>query len=251
MTEEGRTRQKRRTRKHLLDAAARLIEQGLRPSVAEVAAAADVSKATAYRYFPNREALLLEAGLDRLVESPETLVPKGLAEPGERVARVQAHLFDIAVEQEANFRLYLAATLEEWVRQGGQGASLRGGRRLAMLEHALAPIRDRLGRERHDRLLHALAAMTGIESLVATADVGGLDRGRAREVMGWATAALTRAALTEAGEGAGPGSAGAAGLAAEGPAGHAPFDHGEEGVHAHPHDGDDDEPGEDQRHPEG
>src|ERR1700716_3535650 len=55
-----RHRQKNRTRKALLSAAAELVRQGREPTVAEVAEVAEVSRATAYRYFPTQESLLVE-----------------------------------------------------------------------------------------------------------------------------------------------------------------------------------------------
>ena len=42
----------------LLDAAQRLMGQGITPSVAELAEHAQVSRATAYRYFPSQSALI-------------------------------------------------------------------------------------------------------------------------------------------------------------------------------------------------
>src|SRR5437868_4501399 len=60
----GRGNQQLRTRKDLLAAAARLIHEGRKPSLEEVAEAALVSRATAYRYFPNLEILLAEAAID-------------------------------------------------------------------------------------------------------------------------------------------------------------------------------------------
>jgi AcrR family transcriptional regulator len=45
-------------RKILLDAAQRLMAQGITPSVAELAEHAQVSRATAYRYFPSQSALI-------------------------------------------------------------------------------------------------------------------------------------------------------------------------------------------------
>ena len=47
-----RPAQRRRTRKAIVDAAMTLIAQGKTPSVADVAAAADVSRRTVYLYFP-------------------------------------------------------------------------------------------------------------------------------------------------------------------------------------------------------
>ena len=60
----GRANQRRRTRKDLLEATTRLVRQGHQPSLEEIAAEAMVSRATAYRYFPKLDALLLEAALD-------------------------------------------------------------------------------------------------------------------------------------------------------------------------------------------
>src|SRR5712692_8306300 len=60
----GRYKQKRRTRTAVLAAARELIQQGKVPSVAEAAEAADVSPRTAYRYFPTQEQLLTEAHLE-------------------------------------------------------------------------------------------------------------------------------------------------------------------------------------------
>src|SRR5690606_31279398 len=70
----GRPNQRSRTRKDLLQAAARLVKQGRKPTVEEVAAEALVSRATAYRYFPSIEALLTEAELDVAVPPPEEVL---------------------------------------------------------------------------------------------------------------------------------------------------------------------------------
>src|ERR1043165_3475983 len=63
MATSGRERQKNRTRRLLVETAADLIRGGHAPSVAELAEAADVSRATGYRYFPTKEMLLAEVAL--------------------------------------------------------------------------------------------------------------------------------------------------------------------------------------------
>ena len=57
----GRTAQKMRTRKALVDAARTLIANGVTPTVEEAADAASISRTTAYRYFPNQRDLLVAA----------------------------------------------------------------------------------------------------------------------------------------------------------------------------------------------
>lgn len=196
----GRINQKIRTRNALLEAAQRLVGAGQQPSIAEVAAAAQISLATAYRYFSNRETVLLEAALHRQVAPPEVVVPDRVTDPAERASCVQAYLFDLTAKNEATFRLFLAATMQEWVRsEGATAGTLRGGRRIAMLERALEPLRKRLDDETYERLFFAIAAMSGLEAFIALTDVCQLERDRAKEVMTWAVQTLTRAAAGGAG----------------------------------------------------
>ena len=69
----GRPNQRTRTRKDLLQAAARLLKQGRTPTLDEVAEEALVSRATVYRYFPSVEALLVETAVDVAVPEPGEL----------------------------------------------------------------------------------------------------------------------------------------------------------------------------------
>jgi len=197
--ETGRSGQKRRTRQALLDAAARLLGEGRSPSVAEVADAAGVSRATAYRYFPSQDAMLLEAGLAPSVAPPDRVVPDTLADPGQRAAAVQRYLFELTRDNEPAFRAFMAAILQESARTGGRpAAALRGNRRGPMLERALAPLDGRLDPQTRDRLAKALAGMVGLEAYVALTDVAGLDPDEARETMAWAIETLVRAVVREA-----------------------------------------------------
>ena len=200
----GRSAQKRETRSAILDAAADLLESGdagAQPAMSDIAAAAGVSRPTAYRYFPSVEALLLEAALDRRTADAGSVIGSE-TNPARRVQRVQTYLWDLASGNEAEFRVYLKATMQEWLRRrdlGTEGAQppLRGGRRLEMLRAALEPssASGEMERATRDRLVHALAALSGIEFLVAMRDVCGLGDDEAREVMRWAADALMKAAL--------------------------------------------------------
>jgi AcrR family transcriptional regulator len=187
-----RDAQRTRTRKAIVRAAARLLERGKRPGLEEVAAEAQVSRATAYRYFPGLDALLNEAALDALVPEPAALLANASAGPGERLTLVDA-LFDRAFrEREVALRLMLMRALERSVQPAGD-APLRRSRRVQMIEEALAPLKDRFD----VRLIPALAMVIGSEGFIALKDVVGLDETQSRLVRQWAIEALLAAALSQ------------------------------------------------------
>src|SRR6478609_4834533 len=64
-----RPAQRRRTRKAIVDATIALLARGGTPSVADVAAAADVSRRTVYLYFPTFDQLLIDATVGALSQA--------------------------------------------------------------------------------------------------------------------------------------------------------------------------------------
>src|SRR5690242_5629770 len=101
--EDIRANQKERTRSAIVAAAAEQFRRGTRPTVAEAAAAARVSKATAYRYFPTQEALLIEvaeiAPATQPVEDLLAALPGGAVE--ERLLMLLDAFVRIALAEEA------------------------------------------------------------------------------------------------------------------------------------------------------
>jgi AcrR family transcriptional regulator len=202
--QEGRINQKRRTRAAILAAAGELLEQGQRPTVAEVADAALVSRATAYRYFPTQEYLLFEAAL----ESTRSDIDRKLDEntpPEDPEARLEMLIHALQgriVDKEAAFRTMLRLSLEqspEEERHGGESAPsrLRGGGRVRWIEKALAPIQGRLEEPDFRRLVAALSLCMGIEALVVLRDVCAIESSETEEVLRWAARTLLRSSLSE------------------------------------------------------
>lgn len=194
-----RSNQHLRTRKDLLLAAARLLKEGRKPTMDDVAEAALVSRATAYRYFPSLETLLVEAPLDGATPDPEFFFgPDSSSDPEERLDRAEAALHQMTYQNEAQLRLMLVKSLVRGDSEGERNAvPPRQNRRMPLIEAALAPVRRRFSKEAYDNLRAALALVFGTESMVVFRDVLPLSERRARGVKSWAIRALVRAALKD------------------------------------------------------
>ena len=205
--QQGRINQKRRTRAAILAAAVELLEGGQRPTVAEVADAALVSRATAYRYFPTQEYLLFEAALESTrSDIDRELDEKRLPEdPEARLEMLIDALQERIVDKEAAFRTMLRLSLEQTSdeeRYDSESAPsrLRGGGRIRWIEKALAPVEGRFEEPHFRRLVVALSLCMGIEALIVLRDVCALEPEEAEEVSHWASRTLLRSALNEAGQ---------------------------------------------------
>lgn len=192
----GRPNQKQRTRKDLLQAAYRLMQTGQSPSLEAVAAEALVSRATAYRYFPSIEALLLEAALD--VAAPEGRAlfgPGAPTDPVVRLERVDSAFHEMILANEPALRLMLARSVERVARGEAPGdLPIRQNRRSPLIETALDPLRETADPATLDLAAKALAMVIGAESFVALKDVLRLGDAEARAVKRWAIAAIVAAA---------------------------------------------------------
>jgi AcrR family transcriptional regulator len=192
--ESGRTRQKQRTRHDLIAAGRELIARhGRTPTVEEAAAAAGVSRTTAYRYFRSQRELLAAA-------HPEidlaTLLPTDSGDdPEDRLLAAVRAFIDMIVRFEPQQRTMLRLSLEE--ATDASQLPLRKGRAIGWFEEALAPARTQLSDADIHRLAIAVRSAVGIESLVWLVDVAGLNREDAAELMLESARALTRAALSD------------------------------------------------------
>lgn len=192
----GRPNQRTRTRKDLLQAASRLMKQGHSPSLEEIAEEALVSRATAYRYFPSVEALLVEAAVDVATPEPGELFRDDASrDPVERVQRAETAVHDVIIANEPLLRTMLAHSLQRGI-QAEESGSLprRQNRRTPLIEAALAPARDQFKPADLKLLTKALAMIMGPESVVVMKDVLQLDDADARKVKRWAIRALVEAA---------------------------------------------------------
>ncbi len=192
-----------RTRRLMLETATRLMQAGATPSVSEVAEAAQVSRATAYRYFPS-QAALVQAVVDEAL-GPILTWRSGSQDAERRVAA----LIDSAMPRieafEATFKAALKLSLDQWARRQagtlGSEPTFARGHRKDLLTDAIAPLEDRLPPRAFDRLAQSLSLIFGVEMLVVLKDIWGLGSAETLSVAQWAAAAMVRAAMEEAASG--------------------------------------------------
>jgi AcrR family transcriptional regulator len=191
---QERVAQKLRTRQALLAAARELAAEGRAPTVAEAADAAMVSRATAYRYFPSQEALLVELPLELAAPTVESLFAAKDApqDPEDRAGLVHNALYDTARDNEAQFRIFLRNSLLRALNGGAD--PFRGARRSALLDAALEPLASELPGEEIARLKTSLSMLVGIESLIVLRDVLRLEHQQARAAGEWAVRQMVRSA---------------------------------------------------------
>jgi AcrR family transcriptional regulator len=193
--EGGRSAQKARTREALLAAARAELATDRGVTVESVAAAAGISRTTAYRYFANQRDLIAAA-------HPQ--IDLGSLLPDDAPQDVEARLdlvldrflMEVTIAWEPQLRAALRLALEP--RYGNaptDAAELRKGRGIGWILEALEPLALTHPGIDLDVLARAIRSVAGIESLVWLTDVGGLSRDHAAEVMRASAGAILRDAV--------------------------------------------------------
>lgn len=196
---QGRPAQRRRTRAALLAAAAQMVREGRPlPGVGEIAAIADVSRRTAYRYFPTAEQLATEAILETLAPHLDAGVVEAHRSDDVR-ARIGAtvrQMQKVAVQHERLLRTMIRLTVERQPPARGEAhPAARGGRRVRWMSEAVAPLHGRVSQRLYERLISALCLCVGAEALIVLRDIRGMSTDEAIEVSVWAADVLVRTVL--------------------------------------------------------
>lgn len=187
-------------KRHMLATAIRLMQDGFIPSVSDVAEAAEVSRATAYRYFPS-QAAMVQAVVDEAL-GPVLAWRSDADEADERVAALFRFAFPRMLEYEATHRAALSQALDQWARRqaGTLGAEPRivRGNRKGLIRDALVPLKGRVPAPAFDKLAQSLSLIFGIEAIIVLKDIWGVDDEGVRRLALWAAEALVAAAVAEA-----------------------------------------------------
>jgi AcrR family transcriptional regulator len=189
---------KERTLRLLREAARELLRTGGPLTVPAVAELAGVSRATAYRYFPNNDAVVLHATMslaDNPLDDSNWAAPAATS-PGDLGAR-SADLVRAtaawAFEHETELRTMLRLSLEPERQhiQPRRGLINRGRWIAALLEGLPSDVPQ----PARDRLANALIPLFGSDAIVWTTDIAELPPDQAIDLLAWMAQALVNATL--------------------------------------------------------
>jgi AcrR family transcriptional regulator len=188
----------------LISAVRALTAQGVTPTVEAAAAAALISRTTAYRYFSSQRALLIAAHPE--IDMTSMLPPSPPEDPESRLDAVLREFHRMILDTELQQRTALRLSLEPGSQPGAH--LLRQGRAVGWIAEALSPLHTSVPEKDLRRLVLAIRSATGIEALVWLTDVAGLSRGEATALMRGTAQALLRSAVAGRGAAAAERSAG-------------------------------------------
>jgi len=176
---KGRIKQKQETREKILSCAQELMNSGKKFTLEEVAEKAKVSRATIYRYYSNVEILYAEAGIDINTKSPKTIYEdlRGL-ELKDKILGIQEYYNNLALDNENAFRNYLSIVLTSDSQH-----NKRGARRTKTLKMVLDE--TSLTKKEIKNLQNLFTVLMGIESLIVTKDVCGLNNEQSKKILKW------------------------------------------------------------------
>jgi AcrR family transcriptional regulator len=192
------SRPKERTLRLLREAARELLRTGGPLTVPAAAELAGVSRATAYRYFPTNDSVVLHATMS-LADNPlddtdwAAPAPTSAGDLGARSADLVRATAAWAFEHETELRTMLRLSLEperEHV-QPRRGLTNRGRWIAALLEGLPTDVPPHA----RDRLASALVPLFGSDAIVWTTDIVGLPRDQAIDLLAWMAQVLVKATL--------------------------------------------------------
>ncbi|HEJ9096406.1 TPA: TetR/AcrR family transcriptional regulator [Serratia odorifera] len=189
--DESLTHTRARTRKLLLASAMELYDGGAFPSITELAAHAQVSRATAYRYFPTQSALIAAV-------VAESLGPILQWEPRDndallRIQQLLAFAYPQMERHEGALRAALQLSLQQWANATPGEKFVRGNRK-RLLKLAVEPLQDKLPSEALQRVIHSFSLIYGSEVFLVLKDIWGLDLHGIQDVTQWMAKAIIRQA---------------------------------------------------------
>lgn len=196
--DESLTHTRAKTHSLLLACAMELYDGGVFPSITELAAHAQVSRATAYRYFPTQSALIsavVAKSLGPILEwQPQD------NDALKRIHQLLAFAYPQMEQHEGALRAALQLSLQQWAKATPGEKFVRGNRK-RLLKLAVEPLQNKLPAEALQRVIHAFSLIYGSEVFLVLKDIWGLELGDIQDVTQWMAKAIIRQAEEDASSG--------------------------------------------------
>lgn len=193
--DESLTYTRARTRHLLLSSAMELYDSGVFPSITELAVHAQVSRATAYRYFPTQSALITAVVAQSLGPILEWQPQDNDAL--RRIRELLAFAYPQMEQHEGALRAALQLSLQQWA-QATPGEKFVRGNRKRLLQLAVEPLQNKLTPEALQRVIHAFSLIYGSEVFLVLKDIWGLELENIQDVTQWVAKAIIRQAEEDA-----------------------------------------------------
>ncbi|KAB8305370.1 TetR/AcrR family transcriptional regulator [Erwinia endophytica] len=191
-----------RTRRLLIETAMKMFDSGAFPSITEVANEAQLSRATAYRYFPTQSALVSAIVMETL--SPIKNWRPSREEAGERIDELLTFAFPRMLEHEGTLRAALHLSLTQWAQSKAatqpEKERLVRGNRKALLQHVVEPLNNELPPKMVERVIQSLSLVYGSEIFLVMKDIWGCDNDQLQEIGKWIAKAIMRQAREDSRE---------------------------------------------------
>lgn len=194
---EGRSNQRRRTQRALIEAALALRKEGQPHTLAEVAQRALVSRATAYRYFSSLDALMAMAAFDGAAPDVNDIL-RAHPDAAAAAAAAAQGVNRLFLDDEPALHAMIKGFMQVWLDAGEGHRPPRPGKRTQFIDPILARMQPPLPAALARRLRGALCMVMGAEAVLALRDVAELDINAAQRTAAWAAKALVQAACDEA-----------------------------------------------------
>ncbi|PKH25018.1 TetR family transcriptional regulator [Enterobacterales bacterium CwR94] len=190
-----------RTRRLIIDTAMKMFDSGAFPSITEVAREAQLSRATAYRYFPTQSALVSALVSETL--SPMQRWSSTEPDAGKRVEDLMSFAFPHMLQHEGTLRAALHLSLTQWAQSQSDDAvplkeKLVRGNRKRLLTMATQPLMQELPPESVQKVIYSLSLIYGSEIFLVMKDIWGCDNDTLQDVAKWMANAVINQARLEA-----------------------------------------------------
>ncbi len=197
------TRARARTQSKLIDTAMGMLEQGWFPSITELATAAGVSRATAYRYFPTQSELVSSI-VDESLGPIQRWSPKEDT-VGERISALLEFAYPQMEKHEGALRAALQVSLQQWADLRAQRLDKENkalfvrGNRKRLVELAAEPLNGKISNDELARMKHAFSLIYGSEVFLVFKDIWNLDSEQIQNIVQWMGKAIVRQVEEDAG----------------------------------------------------